>query len=109
MTGVQDADVYLLLLGPNYGAEMNDSAISATGEEFNTATTRGIPIYVFKRRGITPEVAQQSLWTPWAATKRDASGRNSATTLIWAQRSLARCATTSQPHPSSCRCRLIGH
>ncbi|WP_447925909.1 DUF4062 domain-containing protein [Georgenia muralis] len=57
--GVQEADVYLLLLGPTYGGEMDDSGLSATEEEFNTATGRGLPIYVFKKRNITPDPAQE--------------------------------------------------
>ena len=58
--GVQQADVYLLVLGPHYGAEMSDSGISATEEEFNTATTRGIPVYVFKKRGVEADTEQQA-------------------------------------------------
>lgn len=57
--GLQEADVYLLLLGPTYGGEMDDSGLSATEEEFNTATGRGLPIYVFKKRNITPDKAQE--------------------------------------------------
>lgn len=59
LSGVQDADVYLLLLGPHYGGEMDDSGISATEEEFNTATGRSLPIYVFKKRDITPDAQQE--------------------------------------------------
>ncbi|QBX55441.1 DUF4062 domain-containing protein [Nocardioides seonyuensis] len=58
--GVQEADVYLLLLGPTYGGEMDDSRLSATEEEFNTAAGRGLPIYVFKKRDITPDSAQEA-------------------------------------------------
>lgn len=58
--GVQEADVYLLLLGAHYGGEMEDSGLSATEEEFNTATGRGIPIFVFKKRGISPDEEQQA-------------------------------------------------
>ena len=57
--GVQDSDVYLLILGPHYGGEMDDTGISATEEEFNTATSRGIPIYVFRKTGESPDPEQQ--------------------------------------------------
>jgi hypothetical protein len=57
--GVQEADVYLLLLGAVYGGELEDSGLSATEEEFNTATGRGLPIYVFKKRNTTPDAAQE--------------------------------------------------
>jgi hypothetical protein len=59
LSGVHEADVYLLLLGAHYGSAIDDSGISATEEEFNTATARGIPIYVFKKSGVTAEPAQQ--------------------------------------------------
>lgn len=58
--GVQEADVYLLLLGPTYGGEMGDSGLSATEEEFNTATGRGLPIYVFRKRDATPDAQQEA-------------------------------------------------
>ena len=58
--GVQEADVYLLLLGATYGGEMDDSGLSATEEEFNTATGRGLPVYVFKKRDINPEPQQEA-------------------------------------------------
>lgn len=57
--GVNEADIYLLLLGTHYGAEMEDSLISATEEEFNAASSRGIPIYVFKKANAEPDEAQQ--------------------------------------------------
>ncbi|MBD1270786.1 DUF4062 domain-containing protein [Aeromicrobium tamlense] len=57
--GVQDADVYLLILGAEYGTEMGDSGVAATEEEFNVAMERGIPILVFVKAGIDPEPAQQ--------------------------------------------------
>lgn len=60
LSGVQEADVYLLLLGSTYGDEMDDSGLSATEEEFNTATGRGLPIYVFKKRHIDPDAQQEA-------------------------------------------------
>lgn len=59
LAGVQEADVYLLLLGATYGGPMDDSGLSATEEEFNTATGRSLPVYVFKKREITPDPQQQ--------------------------------------------------
>lgn len=59
LTGVQEADVYLLLLGATYGDEMSDSGFSATEEEFNAAKERGLPTYVFTKRNVIPEAAQQ--------------------------------------------------
>ena len=58
--GVQDADVYILILGAEYGMEMGDSGVAATEEEFNVAMERGIPVLVFVKTGITPEPAQQA-------------------------------------------------
>lgn len=58
--GVQDADVYILILGAEYGMETGDSGVAATEEEFNVAMERGIPILVFVKAGITPEPAQQT-------------------------------------------------
>lgn len=52
--------MYVLLLGPYYGDEMEDSGFSATEEEFNVAQQRGIPILVFKKNGIEYDSAQQS-------------------------------------------------
>lgn len=59
LDGVSQADVYVLLLGPHYGDEMEDSGVSATEEEFNVARQRGIPILVFKKSGVEYDQAQQ--------------------------------------------------
>jgi hypothetical protein len=58
LDGVNQAEAYVLLLGPHYGDEMDDSGISATEEEFNVAQQRGIPILVFKKTGISHDPAQ---------------------------------------------------
>lgn len=59
LEGVNQADVYILLLGPHYGDEMEDSGRSATEEEFTVAQQRGIPILVFKKTGVAYDPAQQ--------------------------------------------------
>ena len=57
--GVQEADIYLLILGPHYGTEVDDSGLSPTEEEFNVAMERGIPVYVFVQSGIAVDLAQR--------------------------------------------------
>jgi hypothetical protein len=59
LEGVNQAEVYVLLLGPHYGDEMEDSGVSATAEEFNVAQQRGIPILVFKKAGVDHDPAQE--------------------------------------------------
>lgn len=59
LDGFSQADVYLLLLGPHYGDQMEDSGVSATEEEFNVAQQRGIPILVFKKTGVNYDTAEQ--------------------------------------------------
>ncbi|WP_116451481.1 DUF4062 domain-containing protein [Blastococcus litoris] len=59
LDGVAQADVYVLLLGPHYGDEMQDTGISATEEEYNVAQQRGIPILVFKKTGVASDPAQE--------------------------------------------------
>lgn len=58
LAGVQQADVYVLILGEVYGDAMVDSARSATEEEFTVAQKSGMPIVVFRKDGIDPEPAQ---------------------------------------------------
>jgi hypothetical protein len=58
LRGVEDADVYLLLLGERYGDALPETGLSPTEEEFTVAKRRGIPILVFRKRGVTPETAQ---------------------------------------------------
>jgi len=59
LEGVNQAEVYVLLLGPHYGDEMEDSGVSATAEEFNVAQQRGIPILVFKKADVDHDPAQE--------------------------------------------------
>ncbi len=49
LAGVEDADVYLLLLGPHYGEPIFDSGLSPTEEEWTVAKRRGLPILVFRK------------------------------------------------------------
>lgn len=58
LAGVEEADAYLLLLGERYGDPLPDTGLSPTEEEFAVAKRRGIPILVFRKRGVTPEAAQ---------------------------------------------------
>lgn len=58
LDGVRQADAYLLILGPHYGADMADSGVAATEEEFNVAQQRGMPIFVFKKVGVDYDEAQ---------------------------------------------------
>lgn len=58
LTGVAQADVYVLLLGEHYGDPMEDSGLSPTEEEFTFAQQRGIPILVFVKSNMPVEAAQ---------------------------------------------------
>jgi hypothetical protein len=49
LAGVEEAEVYVLLLGPRYGDPLPDSGLSPTAEEFRRARSRGIPILVFNK------------------------------------------------------------
>jgi hypothetical protein len=57
LAGVEQAEVYLLLLGQHYGEPMVDSGTAPTEEEFTVAKRRGIPILVFRKNGVErPEI-----------------------------------------------------
>lgn len=58
LAGVEDADVYLLLLGPNYGEPIFDSGLSPTEEEWMVAKRRGIPILVLRKLNVDLDHAQ---------------------------------------------------
>jgi hypothetical protein len=60
LAGVEDADVYLLLLGPNYGEPLPDSGLAPTEEEWMVAKRRGIPILVLKKSGIDMDDRQRA-------------------------------------------------
>lgn len=49
IAGVNEADVYILLLGSKYGDSLDDSGLSPTHEEFARARHRGIPVLVFNK------------------------------------------------------------
>lgn len=57
--GVEDADAYLLLLGPKYGAVLPDTQLSPTEEEWTVAKRRGIPILVFRKLGVDESEGQR--------------------------------------------------
>jgi hypothetical protein len=58
LRAVASADAYLLMLGPVYGDPLPDTGASPTEEEWNAARTRGIPMLVFRKRGVPLEPAQ---------------------------------------------------
>lgn len=58
LRGVEEADAYLLLLGPFYGTPLADTGKAPTEEEFTVAKRRGIPILSFRQVGNPPEPAQ---------------------------------------------------
>lgn len=60
LRGVDQADVYLLLLGGRYGEPVFDSGLSPTEEEFTRTRQRGIPMLVFVKQGIEVEPRQQA-------------------------------------------------
>jgi hypothetical protein len=58
LRGVEDADVYVLLLGEKYGEPIFDTGLAPTEEEFNVARRRGMPVLVFVKEGADPEPRQ---------------------------------------------------
>jgi hypothetical protein len=63
LAGVEDADIYLLLLGPHYGEPIFDSGLSPTEEEWTVAKRRGIPILVFRKLNVDLDDAQLAFAT----------------------------------------------
>lgn len=59
LRGVEDADVYLLLLGPHYGEPVFDTGLSPTEEEFVVARRRGIPMLAFRKVRPSPDEKQK--------------------------------------------------
>lgn len=55
LSGVEESGVYVLLLGEHYGDPLPDTGKAPTEEEFTVARRRGIPILVFRKRGVTPD------------------------------------------------------
>jgi Domain of unknown function (DUF4062) len=60
LDGVEDADAYVLLLGQYYGDLLPDTGKSPTEEEFTVAKRRGIPIWAFRKHGVTVDPAQEA-------------------------------------------------
>lgn len=60
--GLQQADAYLLILGPNYGNTLPETGQSPTHEEWAVATDRGIPRLVYRKLGVEFEDAQQNFY-----------------------------------------------
>lgn len=60
LDGVEDADAYVLLLGEHYGDPLPDTGKAPTEEELAVAMRRGIPIFVFRKQGVTLEPAQEA-------------------------------------------------
>jgi hypothetical protein len=63
LTGVEGAEVYLLLLGQHYGEPLTDTGKAPTEEEFTVAKRRGIPILVFRKVGGAVDARQQEFIT----------------------------------------------
>lgn len=59
LSGVEAADVYLLLLGPIYGDPMPGAGVSPTEEELTVARRRGIPIIAFVKNNVIRETQQE--------------------------------------------------
>lgn len=55
---VSSSDIYLLLLGEQYGDAMPDTGLAPTAEEWSVARNLGKPVVVFRRRGGAPEPRQ---------------------------------------------------
>jgi len=55
---VERCDIYLLLLGAEYGDAMPDTGRAPTEEEWTIARHEGKPTVVFRQSGVTPEARQ---------------------------------------------------
>ncbi|MFB9741739.1 DUF4062 domain-containing protein [Pseudonocardia sulfidoxydans] len=58
LEAVAQSDAYVLLIGPLYGDVMPDTGLSPTEEEFIAARTKGLPILVFHKMGVSLEPRQ---------------------------------------------------
>ena len=54
------ADVYLLLLGPAYGAPLPETGKSPTEEEYVAARVKGIPRLIFRKNGVEFDSLQET-------------------------------------------------
>jgi hypothetical protein len=59
LTALESADVYLLLLGPNYGHVFLETGHSATHDEWVYAQQLGKPRLVYRKNGVRFEPDQQ--------------------------------------------------
>jgi hypothetical protein len=59
LRGVEDSDVYLLLLGPRYGHVFPETGQSATHDEWVAAVTKGMPRLVFRKVGVEYDPEQE--------------------------------------------------
>ncbi len=59
LAGVEAAEVYLLLLGQNYGEPLPDTGTAPTEEEFTVAKRRGMPVLVFRKTGDAADERQR--------------------------------------------------
>lgn len=60
VSGVKQADVYVLLAGPNYGQPFADTGQSPTHDEWSTAVAAGIPRLVYVKQGLEFEPEQRA-------------------------------------------------
>lgn len=60
LRGVQEADVYVLVVGPHYGHPFPDTGQSPTHDEWIAATAAGIPRLVYVKRGVAFDEAQRA-------------------------------------------------
>ncbi|MBL0886888.1 DUF4062 domain-containing protein [Myceligenerans indicum] len=60
LAGVASSDVYVLLLGPNYGHRFADTNQSPTHDEWMAARAAGKPTYVFRKDGVAMEPDQEA-------------------------------------------------
>jgi hypothetical protein len=60
LRGIDAAEAYVLLLGPNYGARFPETDLSPTQEEYVAAQSKGIPRLVFRKIGVDLDRDQQT-------------------------------------------------
>jgi hypothetical protein len=59
LRAVNEADLYLLMLGPHYGHVFAETGQSATHDEFIAAQAKGIPRIVMRKTGVTLDPEQE--------------------------------------------------
>jgi hypothetical protein len=62
LSGVEQADAYILILGPRYGDPLPETGQSPTHEEWEAAKRRGIPRLVYRKLNVTFEDRQQGFY-----------------------------------------------